>query len=99
MSKKTSATHKKPASGPVEMTQEAFDQLIEQITMDPEPMSDWFPSQDEIDSLIQDLPDRKTLEFCIWITESNPDMDLTDIQKEGRKRLRKAISDSVVIKD
>ena len=89
------ASKKKDPATWYRMTQYAFGKRIDRVCSERDPIFDWFPSARETDDLIRDLSNETSFDFALWLTESNPDISLTDTQRESRKRLRKAILDTV----
>lgn len=74
-----------------------WDAMLERITHTDYPISGWFPTMNDALELTVS-PERvvKNYEFIMWILESDPDMKLTEEQKEIYEILQEAIKDCTV---
>lgn len=65
---------------------EKFDAMLERIMKNGHPLEGWYPSMAQAEEIAENPV--KNYEFIIWILESNPDRELTEVQQSVEKFLQ-----------
>ena len=79
------------------LSEKKFNDIVNRVTELREPIMGWFPTEKDAEILCRDM--EKNFEFLLWIVDSNPNMSLTDVQKQTRKYIRDKINASITFVD